>query len=40
MCGVAKAIEKYKLQGKRIVTIGCSTAERYLSTKLFAGLMG
>jgi cysteine synthase A len=35
VCGVAKAIEKYKLHGKRIVTIGCSFGERYLSTKLF-----
>lgn len=33
-----KAIEEYKLQGKRIVTIGCSFGERYLSTPLFEGL--
>lgn len=33
-----KAIEKFHLQGKRIVTIGCSFGERYLSTPLFAGL--
>lgn len=35
LCGVLKAIEKYKLHGKRIVTIGCSTGDRYLSTKVF-----
>jgi cysteine synthase A len=35
VCAVAKAIEKYKLQGKRIVTFACSSGERYLSTKLF-----
>jgi len=33
-----KAIEKYNLQGKRIVTIACDVAERYLSTRLFEGL--
>jgi cysteine synthase len=38
ICAVAKAIDKYRLQGKRIVTVACSSGERYLSTKLFAGL--
>ncbi len=33
-----KAIEKFNLQGKRIVTIGCSFGERYLSTPMFEGL--
>lgn len=35
IAGVLKAIEKYKLAGKRIVTVACSFGERYLSTKLF-----
>ena len=39
LCGVKKAIEKYKLHGKRIVTIGCSTGDRYLSTKVFEDYM-
>ncbi len=38
LCAVAKAIDKYKLHGKRIVTVACSFGERYLSTKLFADL--
>ena len=38
VCGVAKAIEKYNLHGRRIVTIACSSGERYLSTPLFEGL--
>ena len=39
LCAVAKAIEQFDLQGKRIVTIACSFGERYLSTPLFEGLM-
>jgi cysteine synthase A len=35
-----KAIEKFNLKGKRIVTIGCSFGERYLSTPMFEGLAG
>ena len=38
LCAVAKAIDKYKLHGKRIVTFACSSGERYLSTKLFAAM--
>ncbi|MHC4995366.1 MAG: cysteine synthase A [Planctomycetota bacterium] len=38
VCGVSKAIEKYGLQGKRIVTVACSTGERYLTSKLFEDL--
>lgn len=38
VCAVSKAIEKFGLQGKRIVTIGCSFGERYLSTPMFEGL--
>src|SRR5205085_2476437 len=38
LCAVNKAIDKYKLHGKRIVTIACSSGERYLSTKLFAAM--
>ena len=38
VCAVAKAIEKFKLQGKRLVTFACSSGERYLSTKLFEHL--
>ncbi len=38
ICATAKAIEKYGLQGKRIVTFACSFGERYLSTPLFDGL--
>ncbi len=33
-----KAIEEHNLKGKRIVTIGCSFGERYLSTPMFEGL--
>ncbi len=33
-----KAIEEHGLAGKRIVTIGCSFGERYLSTPLYEGL--
>jgi len=33
-----KAIEQHGLKGKRIVTIGCSFGERYLSTPMFEGL--
>lgn len=35
MCAVSKAIEKFGLKGKRIVTIACSFGERYLSTPLY-----
>ena len=35
VCAVAKAIEKFGLKGKRIVTIACSFGERYLSTALY-----
>ncbi len=35
VCAVAKAIEKFGLKGKRIVTIACSFGERYLSTPLY-----
>ena len=38
VCGVAKAIEKFKLHGKRIVTVACSFGERYLSTPLYEDL--
>ncbi|MDH3584922.1 MAG: cysteine synthase A [Phycisphaerae bacterium] len=38
VCATAKAIEKFGLEGKRVVTIGCSFGERYLSTRLFEGL--
>jgi len=38
VAAVIKAIDKHNLQGKRIVTIGCSFGERYLSTPLFEGL--
>lgn len=39
-CGTAKAIEKYNLHGKQVVTIACSSGERYLSTPLFEGMRG
>ena len=35
VCAAAKAIEKFRLQGKRIVTVACSFGERYLSTALY-----
>ena len=35
VCAAAKAIEKFGLKGKRIVTIACSFGERYLSTALY-----
>ena len=35
VCAAAKAIEKFGLKGKRIVTIACSFGERYLSTPLY-----
>ena len=38
-CAVRKAIEQFKLQGKRIVTIACSFGERYLSTPLYKNLV-
>jgi cysteine synthase A len=38
ICAVFKAIEKFNLHGKRIVTVACSSGERYLSTAMFDGL--
>lgn len=38
VCATLKAIDKFNLAGKRIVTIGSSFGERYLSTPLFEGL--
>jgi len=35
ICAVAKAIKKFNLKGKRIVTIVASFGERYLSTPLY-----
>lgn len=35
VCAASKAIEKFGLKGKRIVTIACSFGERYLSTALY-----
>ena len=40
VCAAAKAIEKFGLKGKRIVTIACSFGERYLSTPLYKDLVG
>lgn len=39
ICAVAKAIGKFGLEGKRIVTIACSFGERYLSTPLYKDLV-
>jgi cysteine synthase A len=38
ICAVAKAIQKFNLKGKRIVTIVASFGERYLSTPLYKDL--
>lgn len=38
ICAVAKAIKKFNLKGKRIVTIVASFGERYLSTPLYKDL--
>ncbi len=38
ICAVSKAIEKFNLHGKRIVTFACSSGERYLSTAMFDGI--
>ena len=35
VCATAKAVEKFGLQAKRIVTVACSFGERYLSTELY-----
>ncbi len=40
VAAVAKAIEKFDLAGRRIVTIACSFGERYLSTPLYKDLAG
>jgi cysteine synthase len=40
VCATAKAIEKFGLQGRRIVTIACSFGERYLSTPLYKDMVG
>ncbi|MFH0880778.1 MAG: cysteine synthase A [Lentisphaerota bacterium] len=40
ICAVKKAIDKFNLRGKRIVTIACSFGERYLSTPLYKDLVG
>ena len=37
LCAALRLAERPEMQGKRIVTIACSIAERYLSTPLFAG---
>ena len=39
VCVAARVAARPEYQGKRIVTIGCSFGERYLSTLLFQGLM-
>ena len=36
ICAVAKAIKKFNLKGKRIVTVAASFGERYLSTPLYS----
>ncbi len=38
VCATLKAIDKFGLKGKRVVTIAPSFGERYLSTPLFEGL--
>jgi cysteine synthase len=38
VCAAVRVAEKSENKGKRIVTIGCSFGERYLSTPLFEGL--
>jgi len=38
ICAVAKAIKKFNLKNKRIVTIAASFGERYLSTPLYADI--
>ena len=38
ICAVAKAIKKFNLRGKRIVTIAASFGERYLSTPLYGDI--
>ena len=40
VCAAVKAVEKFGLHGKRIVTIACSFGERYLSTALYKDLVG
>ncbi len=40
VCAAAKAIDRFDLKGKRIVTIACSFGERYLSTALYKDLAG
>lgn len=39
ICAVARAIQKFNLKGKRIVTIVASFGERYLSTPLYQDLI-
>jgi cysteine synthase A len=39
VCVAARVAARPEYRGKRIVTIGCSFGERYLSTLLFQGLM-
>jgi cysteine synthase A len=40
LAAVSKAIDRFGLQGRRIVTIACSFGERYLSTDLYKPLVG
>lgn len=35
VCAVAKALDRFGLRGKRVVTVACSFGERYLSTPLY-----